>query len=111
MSNETETASIYGAGKKTLRAYVTGLTLSLIFTLTAFLLVGKQLLSTTHLYIALGVLAVLQLIAQVVYFLRINASPEGRWNLMPFLFAILIVGVLVVGSLWIMVNLNYNMVH
>lgn|SRR3990167_6568881 len=104
-------ATKYGSGRKTLKSYLTGLILSLAFTLLAFLLVAKHALSVPHLYISLAVLAVLQLIAQVVCFLRMNASKEGQWNLMPFLFTIVIVLVLVVGSLWIMYNLNYNMMH
>ena len=98
-------------GAKTLRSYIIGLILSLLLTLTSFILTGRHMMSTTHLYIFLTLLAILQLFVQVVCFLRLNASPEGRWNLMPFLFTILIVLVLVGGSLWIMINLNYNMMH
>lgn len=106
-----DVATKYGTGRKTLKSYLMGLCLSLVFTLLAFFLVAEHALSNIHLYISLSVLAVLQLIAQVVCFLRINSSKEGQWNLMPFLFTILIVLVLVAGSLWIMYNLNYNMMH
>lgn len=98
-------------GVKTLKSYIIGLVLSLILTLTSFTLAGRHMMSTEHLYIFLMLLAVVQLFVQVVCFLRLNASPEGRWELMPFLFAILIVLVLVIGSMWIMANLNYNMMH
>ena len=98
-------------GMKTLKAYIIGLVLSLILTLTSFVLAGEHLLSTDSLYIFLMLLAVVQLFVQVVCFLRLNSSPEGRWELMPFLFVIVIVLVLVIGSMWIMFNLNYNMMH
>ncbi len=104
-------ATQYGTGRKTFKSYVTGLTLSLILTLTAFWLVAKHTFTDKTLYISIAILALVQLFTQVVFFLRLNASSEGRWNLMPFVFAILIVSVLVGGSLWIMYNLNYNMVH
>ncbi len=110
MSEHTSTAT-YGTGRKTLKSYIIGLSLSLIFTFIAFGIVGHHAMANTAIYIALAVLAVSQLFAQVVFFLRLNASAEGRWTLMPFLFAILIVAVLAGGSLWIMYNLNYNMVH
>src|SRR3546814_1615888 len=34
---------------------------------------------------------------------------DSRWNLIMFLFMVLVVFIVVVGSLWIMANLNYNM--
>lgn len=111
MSNPTETVSHlkYGTKPHTLLAYITGLVLSFFLTLAAFLLVGKQLLSNTSLFIAVAVLALLQFFVQAIFFLRLNADPEGRWNLYPFIFAIFVVIVLVAGSLWIMYNLNLNM--
>lgn len=99
----------YGAKSKTLKSYLTGLFLSLILTFAAFILIGKHLLSVQASYITITALAIAQLFAQVICFLRMNVSPEGRWNTMPFLFTFVIVGVLVGGSLWIMYNLNMNM--
>ena|SRR3989338_8015030 len=111
MSSSSENTTKYGMGLKTLNSYIIGLGLSLLFTLAAFHMVGKHLFSVPTTYISLAVLAILQLIAQVVFFLRMTMNPEGRWNSMPFLFAILIVAVLAGGSLWIMYNMNYNMMH
>lgn len=99
----------YGVKAKTLKSYLTGLSLSLVLTAVSFGLVAKHLLSTTNLYIVLTALAVAQLFAQVICFLRLNVSQEGRWNTMPFIFTFVIVGILVGGSLWIMYNLNMNM--
>jgi cytochrome o ubiquinol oxidase operon protein cyoD len=100
-----------GGRQKTLGTYVTGLVLCVILTLIAFGLVEKRLLSDSGLYIALAGLAIVQLFVQSTCFLRLNSSAEGRWNLLPFLFALLIIAVLVSGSLWIMYNLNYNMMN
>ena len=100
-----------GTGQKTLSAYIIGLVLCTILTLVAFALVDKHLLDPEGLYITLAALALVQLVVQVICFLRLNASAEGRWNLMPFLFTIFVVVVVVGGSLWIMYNLNYNMMH
>ena len=113
MSNHHQATSIntYGMGKKTLKSYMIGLLLSLLFTFCSFGIVTRHTLSTMSIFIVLAILAVLQLIAQVIFFLRMNATEEGRWNLMPFLFTIVIVAVIAGGSLWIMYNLNYNMVH
>ena|SRR3990167_4276882 len=109
MSDHSVQIMKYGVKAKTMKSYLTGLFLSLILTGISFILVGKHLLSTTDLYITLTALAIAQLFAQVICFLRLNVSEEGRWNTMPFIFTFIIVGVVVGGSLWIMYNLNMNM--
>ncbi|PIZ04457.1 MAG: cytochrome o ubiquinol oxidase subunit IV [Gammaproteobacteria bacterium CG_4_10_14_0_8_um_filter_38_16] len=109
MSTQAAVKLKYGAKAKTLKSYLLGLFLSLLFTFSAFALVGMHLLSETALYIAITILAVLQLFAQVICFLRLNVSRDGQWNTMPFIFTFVIVSVLVGGSLWIMYNLNVNM--
>lgn len=101
----------FGTGQKTLGLYLTGFLLCLVLTIIPFLLVAHETLSKTCLYITVTAFALVQLYVQVVCFLRLNASPKGRWNLMSFFFTIVIVLVLVAGSLWIMYNLNYNMMH
>lgn len=99
----------YGARLKTLKSYMVGLVLSLLFTFVAFALVGDHVFAPKDLYILITALAIAQLFAQVICFLRLNTTSEGQWNSLPFFFTLLIVGVLVGGSLWIMYNLNVNM--
>lgn len=99
----------HSTGEKTLKSYVLGLILCIILTFIAFAFVQKQLLSATGLYITLSILAIVQLFVQSVCFLSLNSSHEGRWNLLPFLFTILIIAILAGGSLWIMYNLNLSM--
>ena len=65
---------------------------------------------STILYVIVG-MALLQILVQLVYFLHMNSSSEGSWNLIAFIFTVLIVAILVVGSLWIMFHLNTNMGH
>lgn len=88
-------------------SYVIGFGLSVITTVVAYLLVVHAVWPKEALvYCVLG-LAVVQLIVQVVFFLHIGRG--SHWKLITFLFTILVVGVVVVGSVWIMNNLNYNM--
>jgi len=95
--------------EKTLSGYVIGVSLCLILTFAAFALVEYRFLSTKMSFIALGALAIAQLFVQSTCFLRLNASKEGRWSLLPYLFTILVVAILIGGSIWVMYNLNYNM--
>lgn len=101
----------YGMGKKTLGGYLTGLFLSLVFTAISFGVVIFKLASTQSTYLILTTMALLQLIAQLVFFLRMNTSKSGQWNLLPFLFTLVVVGILIAGSLWIMYHLDYNMMN
>ena len=111
MATDHETSMKYGAKLKTLKSYLIGLFLSLLFTFIAFALVNVHSLSVDTLFILVTILAIFQLIAQVVYFLRLNVTGEGKCDTLPFLFTNLNVLVVVCGSLWIMYNLNYNMMH
>jgi cytochrome o ubiquinol oxidase operon protein cyoD len=95
--------------EKTFGSYVLGLVLCITLTLAAFGIVEYRLLDDTHMYLSLGALAIAQLFVQSICFLRLNVSAEGRWNLFPFLFTSFVVLLLVGGSMWVVYNLNYNM--
>ena len=54
-------------------------------------------------------LAIVQGIVQLIFFLHLGIETKPRWNLMIFLFMILIMVVILGGSIWIMRELNYNL--
>jgi cytochrome o ubiquinol oxidase operon protein cyoD len=45
----------------------------------------------------------------MVYFLHMNRRSEGGWTLMALLFTLLLVGIVLSGSLWVMHHLDTNM--
>lgn len=111
MSNHNELV-ITDASIGVIKSYVIGFVLSVILTLAAFSIVYYHLSSTEMLYICLTALVIVQLIVQVVCFFRMSARNESvRWGLWSLFFAVFVTSVVIVGSLWIMYNLNYNMVH
>lgn len=88
-------------------SYVIGFLLSIFTTLLAYFFVVNDLWpKETLIYIVMAI-AIIQLIVQVVFFLHIGRG--SRWKLLTFLFTVLIVAIVVVGSIWIMRNLDYNM--
>jgi cytochrome o ubiquinol oxidase operon protein cyoD len=90
-------------------SYVIGFLLSGVTTLLSFYLVITHALPADILiYVIMGI-AVLQLLVQLVFFLHLGQG--GRWKVITLLFALLVVLVVVVGSLWIMHNLDYNMMN
>lgn len=91
-----------------LGSYITGYILSLGFTVLAYLLVAERMLSNSILFTTIIVLATVQFIVQVIFFLHLNNEPKLRWNLLIFLFMVLVVFIIVIGTLWIMHNLDHN---
>lgn len=100
----------YGTGKKKLSIYAIGIALCVLLTLIPFGAVMQQGLSRIDRFETIFLAAIAQLVVQVVCFLRLNTRTEqSRMNTMSFLFCIVILAVVIGGSLWIMWNLNYNM--
>ncbi len=94
----------------TIASYTLGFAASLVLTFAAYLTITQHWVHDTGL--ALGVimtLAVIQLVIQLVFFLHLGRESKPRWNLTAFVFMVILVSIIVVGSLWIMNNLNYNM--
>lgn len=89
--------------------YVSGFVFSVMLTLTAYLAVVHEWFIGWTLLIVIAILAVLQLIVQVVFFLHLNEEKKPRWHLRAMLFTVTTVLIVVIGSIWIMHNLDYNM--
>ena len=90
-------------------SYVVGFVLSILITLAAYIVVVKHLWPMqTLIYIVLGI-AVVQLVVQLVFFLHIGRG--SKWKFITFVFAILVVLIVVIGTIWIMDHLNYNMMQ
>ncbi len=92
-----------------LRTYLSGYVLSLVLTIAAYLLVTHPSYSTSLIVGLISTLAVVQFLVQLVFFLHIGAERKPRWKLLVFIFMVGIVLIIVVGSIWIMNNLNYRM--
>lgn len=107
MTKRAHTSTSHHANYKT---YTSGFILSVILTVMAFYFVSAELFSGWTLAISLSILAVAQLLIQLLFFLHLGREDKPRWNLIAFLFMILVILIVVVGSLWIMHNLNYNMI-
>lgn len=87
-------------------SYVLGFAISIVLTLTAYFLVTERLLVDGLLIAAIVGLGIVQMIVQLLFFLHLGSEVKPRWNIMAFLFMILVVLLLVIGSLWIMYNLD-----
>lgn len=95
-------------GEYTLRAYTTGFVLSVAITLAAYFSVVNHKFTGNALLYWIAWLALIQFFVQMIFFLHLGRENRPRWKLVVFWFMTLVVGILVVGSLWIMTNLNYH---
>ena len=93
----------------TLQSYVWGFGLSVILTLTAFFVVDQKLFSTHATLATILTLAILQTYVQLILFLHLKKESKPRWKMLTFLFMLSVLLILVLGSVWIMYHLNYNM--
>lgn len=95
----------------TLQKYIIGFILSLAITLVAYFAVVGEWTNGLALLVLLCGLALLQMFVQLVYFLHLGDEVGPRYRLASFLFMAGILLIVVVGSVWIMYHLNYNMMN
>jgi len=93
----------------TVRSYVIGFVLSLVFTLIPYYLVVHQTVSGTALLMTIMGFAVIQAIIQITFFLHLGRGPKPNWNLFFFVSTVGIIMIVVGGSIVIISNLHYNM--
>jgi cytochrome o ubiquinol oxidase operon protein cyoD len=89
--------------------YLVGLGLATLLTIVSFFIAGTTLVWGPSIPVALVVLAIAQMGVHLVFFLKITTGPDNVNNVMALAFGVLIVLLLLVGSLWIMANLNHMM--
>lgn len=111
MSNQHHIDIETGAGHGTMKSYVIGFILSILLTIIPYMIVVNHMLVGVALVASIVILGVFQLLVQLVFFLHLSTKSEQRWNLLTFVFTLVILLILVVGSLWIMWNLNYHMME
>ena len=89
--------------------YTVGLVLAVILTATSFWVANTSLLWGPGVHLGLAVLAIAQMGIHLVFFLHITTGPDNTNNVLALAFGLLIVFLVVAGSLWIMANLNENL--
>jgi cytochrome o ubiquinol oxidase subunit IV len=91
-------------------SYTLGLAFALLLTGASFLVSQSNLLWAPGVAAGLAVLAIAQMGVHLVFFLHISTGRDNTNNVIALTFGLLIVTLIMTGSLWIMANLNLNMV-
>ena len=89
--------------------YTIGMLLAVVLTATSFWVANTSLLWGPGVALGLVVLAIAQMGVHLVFFLHITTAPDNTNNVLALAFGVLIVFLMIAGSLWIMTNLNDNM--
>jgi cytochrome o ubiquinol oxidase operon protein cyoD len=89
--------------------YTIGLLVALILTATSFWVANTSVLWPGGVGLGLAVLAIAQMGIHLVFFLHISTGPDSTNNVLALAFGLLIVFVVVTGTIWIMADLNDNM--
>ena len=91
------------------RTYVYGLALAIVLTVASFWAAQTHLIYGPGVPVAIAVFAVAQMGVHLVFFLHITTAADNTNNALALAFGVLIAGLVVFGSLWIMDHLNHNL--
>lgn len=117
MSMKTVITPLPNHASASIATYLSGFVLSLALTIAPFALViaydisDYELLSRTVVIAMVSLFAVMQLAVQSMFFLHLSGRRELRPTIYSSMFTIATVLTIVIGSLWVMNNLNYQMSH
>jgi len=99
-----------GHGHGSLRSYLIGFCLSVVLTAIPFWLVMSGALDSRQATaLTIMVFAAAQIVVHMIFFLHMSARSENGWTMMALIFTLVIVGITLSGSLWVMYHLNVNM--
>jgi cytochrome o ubiquinol oxidase operon protein cyoD len=90
-------------------SYTAGLALAILATIASFVVAQTNLLWPPGIQVGLVVLAIAQIGVHLVFFLHLGSGPDHTNNILALAFGVLIVFLVIAGSLWIIANLNANM--
>ncbi|TDG03765.1 cytochrome o ubiquinol oxidase subunit IV [Paraburkholderia guartelaensis] len=92
-----------------LGSYVAGFILSVMLTAGAFGVVLHGALDATTAMIVIAVLAFVQVVVHLVFFLHLNTSPGQGWNVLSLAYTVLAAAFLIFGTIWVMHNVGMLM--
>jgi len=94
-----------------IKSYFFAYLLTVGLTLVAYLIAVNSLFSPAALYITVAALGLGQAFIQLYVFFELGKELKPRWRLGVLSFTIMVTVIIVFGSIWIMYNLNYNLME
>ncbi len=100
-----------GESHGSVKSYLVGFLLAAVLTIIPFWAVMKGGLPTFTTGVIIIVAAILQIFVHLIFFLHLDRSSEQRWNVSAAAFTVVVIGIIVAGTLWVMYNMNVHMMH
>ncbi|UJF35873.1 cytochrome o ubiquinol oxidase subunit IV [Paenibacillus hexagrammi] len=104
---QSQSGSHHHESHGSMKSYVIGFVLSIVLTIIPLVVVMNHMLTKTGTVFLILVMAVLQFVVQLFFFMHIREGENARWNVMALIFGLVILLTIVAGSIWIM---TYNQV-
>lgn len=99
-----------GEAHATLGGYLIGFGLSVVLTAIPFWLVMSGALHNNQATaLIIMAFAVTQIVVHMIFFLHMSPRSESGWTMMALIFTLVLVGIALSGSLWVMYHLDANM--
>jgi cytochrome o ubiquinol oxidase operon protein cyoD len=98
-----------GASHGTYGSYLLGFGLSVVLTAIPFWLVMTHALPNQASGYIIMAFAAIQIVVHMILFLHMDNKSEGGWNMMALVFTLVVLIITLSGSLWVMYNMNTNM--
>ncbi|MGV3487390.1 MAG: cytochrome o ubiquinol oxidase subunit IV [Tuberibacillus sp.] len=83
-------------------SYIVGFILSILLTIIPLIIVLNHAFSKTVLVYSILVMALLQFLIQLIFFMHIKESEEPHYNILALILGAVFVFAIVAGSAWIM---------
>ena len=94
----------------TFGGYMIGFGLSVLLTAIPFWLVMSDVIDNKQVTgLIITAFAAVQIVVHMIYFLHLNSHSEQGWTMLSTVFAIIMVAITLIGSLWVMYHMNANM--
>ena len=90
-------------------SYSVGLGLAILATIASFAVSQTDLLWPPGVTTGLVVLAFAQIGVHLVFFLHLGTGPDNTNNILALAFGLFVVFLVITGTIWIIANLNANM--
>ncbi|MEI5687163.1 cytochrome o ubiquinol oxidase subunit IV [Sphingomonas kyungheensis] len=89
--------------------YIVGFLLAAVLSIASFAVVHSGSIYGPGIPVALIALAIAQMGVHLVFFLHVTSGPDNTNNVLALAFGVLIVGLVLIGSIWIMGHLDHNL--
>ncbi|SEL82947.1 cytochrome bo3 quinol oxidase subunit 4 [Pseudoxanthomonas sp. GM95] len=100
-----------GASHGDVKSYLIGFVWAVVLTVIPFALAMTGFFPAGVTAGIAALCAAVQIVVHLVYFLHMDRTAGQRGNVLVFLSTVLIIGIVIVGTLWVMHNMNANMMH